>query len=69
MPGKRKKPIIYKSFDDFPEGKITATMISDSFIGITEEYIRAGIRNGKYKGYKVGRNCYMTKEQVIQNWG
>lgn len=69
MPRQRKNPIRYKTVNDFPEAGITATMISDSYLGITEEYVRAGIRSGKYKGYQVGRNCYMTKEQVKQNWG
>lgn len=69
MPRKRVKPIIYKTIDDFPNAGITATMISDSYLGITEEYVRNGIRDGQYKGYRVGRNCYMTKEQVRQNWG
>lgn len=68
MPAKRKKPIKYKTFDDFPEGKITAQMIANSFLGISAEYVRAGIRSGKYKGYQVGRSCYMTKDQVKQNW-
>lgn len=69
MPAKRKKPIKYKTIDDFPVGKITAQMIANSFIGISAEYVREGIRSGKYAGYQVGRNCYMTREQVLRNWG
>jgi len=69
MPRYRKYVIKYKSFDDFPEGKITADMIQRSFLGISSQYVRIGIRCGTYKGYQVGRNCYMTKEQVIYNWG
>lgn len=69
MPGRRRKSIKYKSIDDFPEAKISASMIANSFLGISAEYVRAGIKTGKYKGYQVGRTCYMTKEQVRENWG
>ena len=69
MSMKRKKPIMYKSFEDFPEGHITAQMIANSFLRISAEYVRAGIKNGQYKGYQAGRSCYMTREHVKQNWG
>jgi len=69
MPRKRKKSIDYQTINDFPEGGITAEMIANSYLGISAQYVRSGIRNGQYKGYQVGRSCYMSREQVRQNWG
>jgi uncharacterized protein YggE len=69
MPGKRKKPIRYNTISDFPEAGITAEMIANSYLSISAQYVRNGIRSGQYKGYQVGRTCYMSREQVRQNWG
>ncbi len=69
MPAMRKQPIRFKNIDSFPETRITAEMIANSYLKISADYVRAGIRNGQYKGYQVGRNCYMTRDQVKQNWG
>jgi uncharacterized protein YggE len=69
MPAKRKKKIRFNTIDDLPEAGITADMIANSYLGISAQYVRNGIRNGQYKGYQVGRTCYMSREQVRQNWG
>jgi hypothetical protein len=65
MPAKRKKKIRFNTIDDLPEAGITADMIANSYLGISAQYVR----NGQYKGYQVGRTCYMSREQVRQNWG
>lgn len=68
MPRKRTKELKYKSIEDFPDYRITATMISQSYIGISAAYVRNGVKNGTLKGYNIGRNCYMSKEQLIENF-
>jgi hypothetical protein len=68
MPRKKVKPIKYPNIDSFPEGRITANMIRDSYIGGDPNYIRAAIREGKLAGVCIGKSCFMTKEQFKKNY-
>lgn len=69
MPRKRQHPVKYKTIDDLPYSKISAKMIQNSYIGYSAQYIRANVLKGKLKGTFVGRTCYMTKDQFIENFG
>jgi len=68
MPRKRQKPIKYRTINDLPE-KISAAMVQNSYLGYTAQYIRANVENGTLKGTFIGRTCYMTKAQFIENFG
>lgn len=69
MPRKKVKPIKYPNVDSFPEGHISANMIQNSYVGVSAQYVRRAVMEGKLAGSIVGTHCYMTKAQVIKNWG
>lgn len=68
MPAKLKHPKQYKRLEDLPEYRITPGMIFDSYLSISPQIVRAGVRSGKWRGYEVGNRVYMNREQVRQNW-
>ncbi len=70
MPKEKGKPVKYPNFDSFPNNRpISASMIQNSYIRMNAQYVRAAVLKGELKGYLVGRNCYMTKDQIEINFG
>jgi hypothetical protein len=68
MRKKAIKPKTYQTIDDFPY-KISAHMIQDSYIGYSAVFVRQAVLEGKFKGIILRNHCYMTKDQLIENFG